>query len=240
MTQQEKELGCFTATLRYFLMFVNILFILGGIAGMIVSIMMMTGEKTNILRFCSVCHNFSIYSIIVFGCIFLFSFLGFCALCNRNTCMLMLYAFVEIIFFLAALCVLIIVIMIHEGKFDRALHDGWNEQVQSDTSGICDFQMALNCTGWDSTCPPPQLGANGTYFYDNVTAVNCPICTPQQFAQLTSGVSCHTQVQNDINKYFWILVGSAAGLCALTLLAVIISCKVRVEYEASYDEYERF
>lgn len=238
MVYQEKELGCMTSTMRYFLMFINILFILASIAGVVVGVMMLTNKGTSYLKFCTACSGFSTFGVIVFGALLVFSALGFCALKTRNSCMLVLYAFFLIVFFLAATCITVVIIFVHEGKFDKQLSSAWNADAQKDVgSNLCEFQTEVQCNGWDMLCP---YNVNNTMWDGNITA-RCPKCDAEKSAQINNYTStCHVVLKNDIDKYYFILLGVGFGLMALTLISVIMSCKVRVQY-TEYDELsERF
>eukprot|EP01084_Bolivina_argentea_P147191 257546_1 len=236
--------------MRYFLMFINFLFILVSIAGIVAGVLLMNGKDDNYLKFCEPCKQFNMFLIIVFAALLVFSFTGFCALWKRNSCMLVVYGFFLVIFFLGATCIVVVVFMIHDGRFDKRLEKAWQEEVSQndqESDALCKFENDFKCSGWDVQCP---ASFNGTHniSYVNYTAtekINCPDCSHTTFeAQIgnhnVTTDTCHAVMKKDVDKYFYILLGSGLGLMALTLISIVISCKVRVEYEVYQEFQERF
>lgn len=237
--REEKPLGCCTQFMRGFLMLVNIIFMIASVGGIVLGVMFHEGHADSLkyLEYCQPCKQFTTFLIIVFAVLLVFSFIGFCALWKRNSCLLVLYGFFLVIFFLGAACVVIVIFMIHDGRFDGKIEQTWQE---TNATIRCDFQEDLNCNGWDTLCP--YATTNWTDF-NETQKLNCPDCSYdldllEEVSKSTQ--TCHTVMKDDINKYFYILLGVGFGLMALALISIITSCKVRVEYEEYQDLQERF
>lgn len=230
---EEKELGCCTQFGRFLLLFMNFVFILGSIAGIVVSIIMLAKKDDSYLEFCHVCKKFNYVTIAACGALLLFSFLGLRALWKRNTCTLIIYGIYLVVFFMMALAIGIVIIMVHLNKFDKELKQVWEDEVKAEPQTSCDFMIKAECSGWDTLCNNTEIFANLTETI--VATTQCPPCLNAQAMTVANmTITCRDKLHNEVDRYYKPLIGVTFSLVGLTVLSLLVTCNLRKEFQ----EYE--
>jgi Na+-transporting methylmalonyl-CoA/oxaloacetate decarboxylase gamma subunit len=236
--REKKSLGCMTATMRYFLILANFLFVVCSIIGIVATGLLISGRGDSLSSLCLPCRQFNIYAMIVFCALFVFSLVGFFALWKRNGCLLMIYGFFMVIFFLMALCITVVVFMIDAGNFDKDLESSWKQEVEKKPADVCQWMKDYSCSGWDHICPEDRGNMTADLA---ATCPDCAILKPQLAKDIYAlDGTCHDHLKEKMEKYYWILLGVGFGLMVLSLISICVSCKVRVQYDEYSDLEERF
>ena len=209
---EEKELGCCTQMFRYILMLVNFIFVIAGIAGIVVAAIMLHKKDHSYLNFCHVCTRFNYVTIVAFGLLLFFSLLGLRALWKRSNCALIAYGMYLVVFFIVALAIGVVIVMIHEGKFESELRTTWEDSARNDPDGLCDFEERVECSGWDELCDELQDfnngtttngTKNGTHTGTSIHATKqCAPCLNEQALKIVNYTeTCKKKLHDEINKY---------------------------------------
>lgn len=225
-----KEAGCCTELFRSLLLLVNVALALGSLALIGVGVWSEVISNQQLTKVCHACGSIIVGGIVLFCTLFIFSMVGFCALWKRNVSLLLLYGLYLVIFMLGALAITIVFVLIKEGNFDGTFNDIWTSSVSKGENVLCGFEQDFECSGWTTLC-------NQTAPYANSTL--CPTCTAPQQVQIHNYTStCYTVLTNDINKYFQPVVITGFALVGISLISIIVACKVRgdsdEEDEGSY------
>eukprot|EP00331_Platyophrya_macrostoma_P001602 CAMPEP_0176407472 /NCGR_PEP_ID=MMETSP0127-20121128/1430_1 /TAXON_ID=938130 /ORGANISM="Platyophrya macrostoma, Strain WH" /LENGTH=238 /DNA_ID=CAMNT_0017786681 /DNA_START=40 /DNA_END=756 /DNA_ORIENTATION=+ len=211
--------GMCTEMFRGVLMLVNITLALGSLA--IIGILGYTqAESTGHLTdVCHSCKSIIIFAIALFCTLFIFSMIGFCALYRRNTCLLLTYGFYLVIFFLGAMAITIVFVMVKNGKFDNRMEQVWDSAVGSSTENLCSLELDLKCSGWQTLCSD-----NETYLTNNT--IGCPACDAQTtIAQYNQ--TCYNAINSNIDDYYNPIVITGFTLAGLAFLSIVVSYRVR-------------
>jgi hypothetical protein len=220
--------GACTEMFRALLILVNFVLALGSLAvvGMVAYLMAIHTKHINDV--CSTCENLFIFALVLFCTLFVFSMIGLCALLKRNLCLLLVYGFYLLIFFLAALAITVIFILIKTGKFDGTMQGAWNDMSLHGTGNLCGLQIDAKCSGWYELC------SNDTYSFNNTEA--CPVCTEEQQSQIQNFTeTCYTELSRVIDQYYNPIVITGFTLVGVSLLSIIVSCRVRKNHEDDDD-----
>lgn len=231
--RDEKPMGCCTQMMRGLLIFINGIFTLASIAAIIVAAIMLAKKDESYLNFCRVCARFNYVTIVACGLLLFFSMLGLRALWKRNTCTLIVYGIYLGIFFLISLAIGIIIILIHEEKFDSDLRNAWIDGADDDPAELCNFETKVGCSGWDTLCNE-TTDVNGTII--TVANKQCAPCMNDQALQLANiTVTCQDKLHQEVDKYYKPLIIVTFVLVGLSLVSLIVVCNLRKEFQ-DYEE----
>lgn len=216
---RSKKPGVCTEMFRSLLMLVNLLLAMGALALIGITGYTEAVSSNHVTNICHSCHSIVIFAIGLFCTLFIFSIIGFCALKNRNICLLLVYGLYLVLFFLGALAITIVFLLVREGKFDDRMQQAWYAGVTADPENICNIELDMQCVGWSVLC-----NANETY---NVTNTDgCAVCTQQsQLSNFTQ--TCYTAFNTSIDKWYKPIVITGFALVGLALLSIVVTCKVR-------------
>lgn len=216
--------GACTEMFRMLLMVVNLVLALGALAVIGIAGYLQAIHTKHLTDVCNSCEGLLIFALALFCTLFVFAMIGFCALYKRNLCLLLIYGFYLLIFFLAALAVTILFILVKNGKFDDRMEEAWNDAVQSGGDNLCGLQVDAKCSGWKQLCPLFN------YTYNNTDG--CPVCTEDQQAQIANfSETCFHELTRVIDEYYDPIVITGFTLVGVSLLSIIVSCKVRKNHE---------
>lgn len=221
--------GACTEMFRALLMLVNLVLALGSLVVIGFVAYLMAVHTKHISDVCNTCENILIFALVTFCTLFVFSMLGLCALLKRNLCLLLIYGFYLLIFFLCALAITIIFMLIKSGKFDDTMTTAWNDMALHGTGNLCGLQVDAKCSGWMELC------SNETAYGVNNTE-NCPVCTDEQQGQIANFTeTCYHELTSTIDKYYNPIVITGFTLVGVSLLSIIVSCRVRKNHEDDDD-----
>jgi hypothetical protein len=217
---RSRNAGACTEMFRALLMLVNLILALGSLAVIGIAAYLEAINTKHLTDVCNSCHGLVIFALCLFCTLFVFAMLGFFALYKRSLCLLLVYGLYLTIFFLAALATTILFILLKSGKFDDRMQEAWNDAVVHGTDNLCGLQVDAKCSGWKELCS----GFN--YTFNNTE--DCPVCSEEQQAEIHGfNETCSHELTRLIDEYYNPIVITGFTLVGVSLLSILVSCKVR-------------
>ena len=219
---RSKSPSACTEMFRHLLMIVNLALAVGSLAVIGIAAYLQIVSTKHLTEVCDSCEGLVIFAIALFSTLFACSLLGFCALCKRNLCLLLVYGLYLVLFFLSALAITILVIMVKTGKFDDRMEQVWNDAVRNSGDNLCGLEKDAKCSGWKVLCNM----TNGSYLANNT--MGCPSCSIEDqdiIGNFTK--TCYAELTDTINEYYKPIIIVGFTLAGVALLSLFVSCKVR-------------